>query len=354
MLTRRSVFARVAGFGAFAILNRPAFAQNFPDRTIRIIVPGSPGGPTDVMARLMAQRMQAVLGQSVVVENQAGGAGNVAARTVATAAPDGYTLLFCNTSIMATIPAVAKKPVYDPVKDFAPVAKVSQSEQLLVVHPSVPVNTLQEFIAYAKANPGKLDCAATGVGGLPHLVAEYFKSKAGVDFSIIPYKGGGDSLTATLGGQVQCTFETTTILLPHIRDGKLKGLAVTSEARNPQAPEIPTMMEAGLPGYVAPSFNGVVAPAATPAAVIAKLNDTINDILRKPEIQADIAKLGGTVNIGSPQDFADVHQSRSNALAGSRRRGKYQGGVSSWSPNTTGLPLHRRPAPPWSSAPVRS
>jgi tripartite-type tricarboxylate transporter receptor subunit TctC len=304
MLTRRSVVAGAAGLGALAVLNRPAFAQAWPDRTIRIIVPGSAGGPTDVMARLMAQHMQVALGQSVVVENQPGGAGNVAARMVATAAPDGYMLLFCNTSVMATIPAVAKKPVYDPVKDFAPIARVSQSEQLLVVHPSVPVNSLAEFIAYAKANPGKLNCAATGIGGLPHLVAEYFKAKAGVDFSIIPYKGGGDSLTATLGGQVQLTFETTTILLPHIRDGKLKGLAVTSEARNPQAPDIPTMMEAGLAGYVAPSFNGVVAPAATPAAVIAKLNTTVNDILRKPEIQADIAKLGGTVNVGSPQEFA--------------------------------------------------
>ena len=304
MVTRRGILSGAAGLGAVTVMGGRAFSQTYPDKTIRIIVPGSAGGPTDVMARLMAQHMQVALGQSIVVDDQPGGAGNVAARMVATAAPDGYMLLFCNTSIMATIPAVAKKPVYDPVKDFAPVAKVSQSEQLLVVHPSVPVNTLAEFIAYAKANPGKLNCAATGVGGLPHLVAEYFKAKAGVDFSIIPYKGGGDSLTATLGGQVQCTFETTTILLPHIRDGKLKGLAVTSEVRNPQAPEIPTMMEAGLAGYVAPSFNGVVAPAATPAAVINKLNATINDILRKPEIQADIAKLGGTVNIGSPQEFA--------------------------------------------------
>jgi tripartite-type tricarboxylate transporter receptor subunit TctC len=304
MFTRRHVVAGGIGVGAASLLTRLAFAQTYPDRTIKIIVPGTAGGPTDVMARLVAQRMQNVLGQSVIVENQGGGGGSVAARSGATAAPDGYTLLFCNTSVMATIPAIAKKPVYDPVKDFAPVAKVSQAEQLLVVHPSVPVNSVQEFIVYAKANPGKLNCAATGVGGLPHLVAEYFKAKAGVDFSIIPYKGGGESLSATLGGQVQLTFETTTILLPYIRDGKLKGLAVTSEARNPLAPEIPTMVEAGLSGYVAPSFNGVVAPAATPPAIVAKLNATINDILRTPEMQADVAKLGGTINIGSAQDFA--------------------------------------------------
>src|SRR5262245_47541743 len=139
MLTRRSVFARAAGIGALALLNRSAFAQNYPEKSIRILVPGSAGGPTDVMARLMAQHMQAMLGQSVVVENQPGGAGNVAARMVAAAPPDGYLLLFCNTSVMATIPAVAKKPIYDPVKDFAPVAKVSQAEQLLIVHPSAPV-----------------------------------------------------------------------------------------------------------------------------------------------------------------------------------------------------------------------
>src|SRR5262245_29077975 len=194
MLTKRTLLASLASAGAASLLARPAFAQAFPNRTIKIVVPGSPGGPTDVMARLIGQRLQVALGQSVVIENQAGGAGVVAARTVASASPDGHTLLFCNTSIMTTIPAVSKKPAYDPVKEFAPVAKVSQSEQLLVLHPDVPPNTVREFIAYCKANPGKLNCAATGFGGLPHLVAEYFKAKADVAFAIVPYKGGGDSL----------------------------------------------------------------------------------------------------------------------------------------------------------------
>ena len=229
---------------------------------------------------------------------------------------------------MATIPAMAKKPVYDPVKDFAPVAKVSQAEQLLVVHPCVPVNTLQEFIAYAKANPGKLDCAATGVGGLPHLVAEYFKAKAGVNFSIIPYKGGGDSLTATLGGQVQCTFETTTILLPHIRDGKLKGLAVTSEARNPLAPEIPTMVEAGLGRLCRAEFQWRGRAGGNAACGHREAQRRRSTTFcGRPRCRPAIAKLGGTISIGSRAGFRDVHRTRGDALARSRRCGKYQGGI---------------------------
>jgi tripartite-type tricarboxylate transporter receptor subunit TctC len=301
-LSRRNVLCGLSGATA-AVLIGPARAA-YPDRAIKIIVPGSAGGPTDVMARLISQRLQQTLGQTVVVENRAGGGGSVAAKVVATAEPDGYTLLFCNTSIMATIPAVSKHPEYNPVKDFAPVAKVSQSEQLLVLHPDVPPNTLPEFIAYCKANPGKLNCAATGYGGLPHLVAESFKAKAGVDYAIVQYKGGGDSVTAVLGHQVDITFETTTILLPHIKEGRLKGLAVTSAARNPQAPDIPTMMEAGLHDYVAPSFNGVVAPAGVGTDVTSRLNAAINDILQRPDIQIEIAKLGGQIKVGPPTEFA--------------------------------------------------
>ncbi len=303
MLTRRVLLSGVGGVATASLLASSARAE-YPDRTIKIIVPGSPGGPTDVMARLISQRLQQSLGQSVVVENRAGGGGSVAAKAAASAEPDGYTLLFCNTSIMTTIPAVAKRPEYDPVKNFAPIAKVSQSEQLLVLHPSVPPNSIAEFIAYCKASPGKLNCAATGYGGLPHLVAESFKAKTGVDYAIIQYKGGGDSLTAVLGHQVDMTFETTTILLPHIREGKLKGLAVTSAARNPQAPDIPTMVEAGVTDYVAPSFNGVVAPAGTPASVTARLNRVINDILKNAAVAAEIQKLGGQIDVGTPADFS--------------------------------------------------
>ena len=303
MVTRRS-FLSIVGAGAASSMPRFAFAQDYPNKLIKVIVPGSPGGPTDVMARVIAQRLQVSLGQSIIIELQPGGGGSVAATMVARAEPDGYTLLFCNTSIMATIPAVTKNAGYDPVKDLAPIAKVSQSEQVLVTHPSVPPNSVAEFIAYCKANPGKLNCAATGFGGLPHLTAEYFKGKAGVDFQIVPFKGGGESLTAVLGHQCDLTFETTTVVLPYIREGKLKGLGISSEKRHPLAPEIPTMQEAGVPGYVVPSFNGMVGPAKLPADIVAKLNNAINDILKTPDVQKDIATLGGQTDIGAPQDFA--------------------------------------------------
>ncbi|MCX7311767.1 MAG: tripartite tricarboxylate transporter substrate binding protein [Alphaproteobacteria bacterium] len=304
MPTRRKFLASAAGAAALPLMARPAFAQAYPDRAIRMIVAGSPGGPTDVMGRLLAQRVQTVLGRSIVIDARGGGGGTVAAKAVATADPDGYTLLFCNTSVMATIPALSKKPEYDPVKDFAPVAKVSQSEQLLVVHPDVPVKSLKELVAYAKANPGKLNCGATGFGGLPHMSAEYFKVQAGVDFAIVNYKGGGDTLSAVLGHQVDMTFETTTVVLPHIREGKMQGLAISSEARHPQAPEIPTFAEAGVPGYTVLSFNGVVVPAKTPTAIVEKLSAAIMGVLRTPEMQADVKRLGGVLDIGTPQDFS--------------------------------------------------
>jgi tripartite-type tricarboxylate transporter receptor subunit TctC len=303
MLTRRDLLAGIGGASTAALVARPVLAQAYPDHTIKMIVAGSPGGPTDTMARLLGQRLQTAIGQTVVMEPRGGGGGAVAAKAVATAAPDGYTILFCNTSVMATIPAVQKHPEYDPVKDFAPVSKVSQSEQVLVTHPDVPAKTLREFLAYAKANPGKLNCGATGVGGLPYMAAAYFKAKAGVDFAIVNYKGGGDTLPAVLGHQIDMTFETTTVVLPHIREGKMRGLAISSEQRNPIAPDIPTFQEAGVPGYVVLSFNGVAAPKATPPAVVDKLNQAISDILRTKEMQGDVARLGGSVDVGDSAQF---------------------------------------------------
>jgi len=302
MLTRRAVLASVAGAASLAA--RPSFAESYPDHPIRMICAGSPGGPTDTMARLLAQRLQPVIGQSVVVDSRGGGGGVVAAKAVAAAEPDGYTLLFCNTSVMATIPAVERKPEYDPVKDFVPVAKISQSEQVLVIHPDVPAKSLGEFVAYAKAHPGKLNCGATGYGGLPHMAAEYFKLRSGADFAVVNYKGGGDTLNAVLGHQVDMTFETTTVVLPLIRDGKIRGLAISSEARNPQAPDIPTFAEAGVADYVVLSFNGVVVPKNTPPAIVRTLSAGIDAVLRSPEMQADVGRLGGRAEPNTAQAFA--------------------------------------------------
>ena len=275
-----------------------AIAQPFPNQPIRLYVPAAPGGPTDIPARLVSQIIPK-LGQPGVVENRPGAGGAIAARFIASSMPDGYSLLVCNTSVLAVFPAVSASAGYDPIKDFAAVAKVSESYQILVLNPSLPYKSVGELVSYAKANPGKLTFAHTGPGGLPHLTGELFKALAGVDILGVSYKSGGESVTAVLGHQVDMTFESVTILLPLIRDGKLRALAITSHERTPLAPDLPTMIEAGVPGYEVTSFNGIVAPA-----VVNVLNKTINDGLATPENKEAIAHLGAISNPGSPQDFA--------------------------------------------------
>ena len=272
MITRRHFLGASAACAAAS----PARAQIFPDRPIRLIVPSAPGGPTDIPARLLSQILPK-LGQPAIVENRPGAGGAIGARAVATAAPDGLTLLIGNTSVLAVIPAVSASAGYDPAKSFAPVAKISESYQILVVHPSAPWKSVSEFVTDAKANPGKFNFSHTGAGGLPHLTAELFKSSTGTDLVGVPYKSGGEALTAVLGQQVHCTFEAISILLPQIRDGKVRALAVTSRTRTPLAPDIPTMIEAGVPDYEVSTFYGVVAPAGTPREIVAKLNAAINE-----------------------------------------------------------------------------
>ena len=213
--------------GMLSAVAAPAFAQTYPDRPIRLIVPSAPGGPTDIPARLLSQILPK-LGQPAVVENRPGAGGAIGARAVATAAPDGYTLLVGNTSVLAVIPAVSASAGYDPAKSFAPVAKISESYQILVAHPATPWTSVKQLVDDAKANPGKFNIAHTGQGGLPHLAAELFKASAGVDLVGVPYKSGGEAVTALLGGNVHVTFEAITILLPLIREGKVRALGVTS------------------------------------------------------------------------------------------------------------------------------
>src|SRR5215216_2027517 len=240
----------------------PAHAQAYPDKPIRLIVPGAPGGPTDVPARLATQILPK-LGQPAVIENRPGAGGAIAARFVATAAPDGYTLLVANTSVLAVIPAVSMSAGYDPTKSFAPVAKFSESFQILVVHPSSPWRSVKDLVDYAKANPGKLNYAHTGAGGLPHLTGELFLARAGVDIVGVPFRGGGEAVTAVLSEAVHMTFEGITILLPLIREGKVRALAVTSRTRTSLAPDLPTMIEAGVPDYEVTTFNGFMAQDGT-------------------------------------------------------------------------------------------
>jgi tripartite-type tricarboxylate transporter receptor subunit TctC len=284
-------------------LSATAVAQSFPDQPIRLYVPAAPGGPTDIPARLVSQILPK-LGQPGVVENKPGAGGAIAARFVANATPDGYSLLVGNTSVLAVYPAVSASAGYDPTKAFAAVAKVSESYQILVLNPTLPFKTISELVTYAKANPGKLTFAHTGPGGLPHLTGELFKSLAGVDILGVSYKSGGESVTAVLGHQVDMTFESITILLPLIRDGKVRALAITSRERTQLAPDLPTMIEAGVPDYEVTTFNGIVAPAGTSAAVVSQLNKAINEGLQTPENKDAIAHLGAISNPGSAQDFA--------------------------------------------------
>jgi len=308
--SRRSPAGVVAAIAAMAAAAWTAvagsgtgYAQTYPERPIRLIVPSAPGGPTDIPARLLSNILPK-LGQPIVIENRPGAGGAIGARFVAASPPDGYTLLVGNTSVLAVIPAISASAGYDPNKQFSAVAKFSESYQILVVRPSLVVKTVSELIAYAKTNPGKLNYAQTGAGGLPHLTGELFKAAAGVNIIGVPYKSGGDSITGLLGAQVDMTFENITVLLPLIREGRLRALAVTSRSRTPLADDLPTMIEAGVPDYEVTTFNGIVAPAGTPEPIIQLLNGAINEGLRTPEIQAIIRNLGAVSNPISAAEFS--------------------------------------------------
>src|SRR5215471_14729711 len=278
-------------------------AQTFPERPIHLIVPSAPGGPTDVPARLLSQFLPEKLGQPAVVENRPGAGGAIGARFVAGATPDGYTLLVGNTSVFAVWPSVSPSAGYDPAKNFAPIAKLTESYQILVVPASSPFKTVRELVDDAKKNPGKLNVAHTGTGGLPHMTVELLKARAGIDVVGVPYKSGGEALTAVLAAQVDATIEGITILLPHIRDGKLRALAVTSRERTALAPDLPTMIEAGVPDYEVTTFNGVAAPAGTPPAIVQKLNATINEGMQTPDMHNRLQTLGAVAKSNAPAEF---------------------------------------------------
>jgi tripartite-type tricarboxylate transporter receptor subunit TctC len=287
----------VAAFGTAA-------AQTYPARPIKMIVPFTPGGPVDVAARIVVQQLPRSLGQSVVIENRAGAAGAIGAKAVVSAEPDGYTLLCGNISTLVVVPVVTGNRDYDPARQFVPIAKVSQNHEVLVVRAASPAKSVGDLIAYAKASPGKLNFGSAGVGGVTHLAAELFKLRTGTDIVHVPYKGASDAVTALLGAQVDMFFGDISGVVPLLQDGALRALGVSSEARNPLVPDVPTMIESGVPDYVVSTYIGVVAPAGTSAANIEKLNVAINDSLTSPEATAAFAKLGAEIKPGSPQDLA--------------------------------------------------
>jgi tripartite-type tricarboxylate transporter receptor subunit TctC len=282
-----------------------ASAGAFPDKPVRFVIGFTPGGPSDILARAVGQRLAERWGQQVVIENRPGAGGNLAAEAVAKSAPDGYTWLLGNNSILATNQSLYRKLPYDPVKDFAPVALVAVQPNILVVHPGVSASSVGELVALARQSPGKLNYASSGAGAAAHLAGELFKTMAGVDIVHVPYKGAQPALTDLIAGQVQLMFATSASVIPYMKAGRLRALAVTTAQRSPSVPELPTVSEAGLAGFEATTWHGVVVPAATAEALVQKLNQDINSVLKEKDLSERLAGLGAEVLTGTPRDFAD-------------------------------------------------
>ena len=285
----------------------PVHAQAYPNRPIKIVVPFPAGGPTDGMARIISDRLGTVLGQSIIIENRGGGAGgSVGAKVVASADPDGYTILLTPGGSLTTGPAVHKNLGYDPLKAFVPVGLVMETPQAVSVHPDLPVKTMAELVAYAKANPGKISFGSQGFGVGPHLMLELFKLEAGIKMTHVPYRGTAPMLTALLTGEVQLAIDPTTTSLTHIQSGKIRALAVASATRTPALPDVPTTVEAGYPKLVSPFWLGVVAPAGTPPAIVARLNAAFRETLAAPETRDRLANFGAEAKIGTPEAFGKL------------------------------------------------
>jgi tripartite-type tricarboxylate transporter receptor subunit TctC len=298
------LFARVfaAWLVAFAIGLAPARAQSYPNRPIKLIVAVLPGGPMDVMGRLIAQHLSSTIGQQVVVENRAGAGTTLGAKAVASADPDGYTLLLGNAATLAIGPTLYKNAGYDPLTSFAPVAFLSSVPYVMIASPGLPARTPPELVAYAKANPGKLSFGVPNAAP-PHLLAAWFKAITGTDVVIVPYKGASAVLTDMLGGQIQAGFETTSVLFGHLNEKKIKALATATPARLPDLPDVPTMIENGYPDFIASSWTSIMAPAGTPKDVVAKLNREINSGLVSAPMQARFKQLAAQARPGTPEDL---------------------------------------------------
>jgi tripartite-type tricarboxylate transporter receptor subunit TctC len=293
------------------VVDHQARAQSYPERTIKIVVPFPPGGPTDVAARLASQALAYKMTSNVVIENVAGAGGRIGAKHVADANKDGYTLLLGGTNVNAIFGAMYKNLGFDPLSSFAPIAAICADSMVLAIHPSVPADTVQELVQYAKEHPGKLSYGAV-TGIYTHFASEYFKVKTGTDILHVPYKGGPLAITDLLGGHIQIVFNPKSTLLGPIKDGKLKGLAVTSDARWPELPNTPTMNEVGISGFPKDIAFGLLAPAGTPGAIIDQLNAAMNEGLRSDKVRASLQKIGLESRIGTAQDFAGMLAEQEN------------------------------------------
>ena len=289
---------------AFACASFTAYAQTYPTKPVRIVNPFTPGGGVDAVARPIAQQLNEAWGQPVIIDNRPGAGTTVGTELVARATPDGYTLLLTNGSI-GTIPGLYKKLSFDPLKDLAPIVLPITAPYVLAVHPSVKATTTQELIALAKASPGKMTYGSVGQGSLAHLTMELFKSQAKFDMLHVPYKGGAPSLAALMGGEIHAIFSAISSVIPLARSGKMRSLAVSSVKRVELAPELPSIAEAGFPGFEAVSWYPIFAPAGTPRAIIQKVNADVNRILQKPDNRERFLKLGMIPYGGTPEALGD-------------------------------------------------
>ena len=305
ILTRR----RLLQAGALALLPTPVLAQAWPDHPLRFVVPAAPGaGILDIVARLLAQHLSPKLGQQVVIDNKPGAGNNLGAEFVAKQPADGYTLLMCNSSLTVADYLYARLG-YKPMSDLVPVTQVNSAPLMMVLHPSVKASSVQELIAFAKANPGTLNYGSGGIGSTPFLATELFKSMTGIDVVHVPYKGGAPALADLVAGQLSFMIENVPGTMPFVKDGKLKALAITSRKRSPLAPELPTMDEAGVAGYEMIGWNGVYVAKGTPSRIVDKLAGDLAAIIATPELKDQLARLGAEPVGSSPLEFAAFMQS---------------------------------------------
>jgi tripartite-type tricarboxylate transporter receptor subunit TctC len=294
-------------FAAAAALGTSAFAgaqPSYPQKPIRVIVPYAPGGTTDTVARLLGPKLSDSLGQPLVIDNRPGGNTLIGTEALAKSPPDGYTIMVMVVAHVI-IPNLIPTP-YDAIKDFAPVTTLSESEQLLVVHRSLPVSTLQELVALAKAKPGELNYGSAGSGGLTHLASELFNSLAGIKTVHIPYKGAGPAITELLGGQIQMYFATPISVMPHVKSGRLKAIAITGGKRSATLPQVPTFAEAKLPAFDVKNWQGVLAPAGTPSALVARLSSEIGRAMKSPDVRDKLVSQGLEPLVMTPEAFGEL------------------------------------------------
>ena len=296
---------RRLALAAFALLiAAPAFAQSYPDRPVRIIVPTPAGGPVDVMARLVAAALPESLGQNVVIENKPGAGNIIGSKIAADATPDGYTLMVSAASGLIMSPMIYRNPGYD-ASSFAPIALIAETPQLLVINPQLPFKSVADLVAYAKANPGKLNYSTGGIGTLPHLAAELFKKTTGTNIVHVPYKGGGPALTGVVAGEAQMTFDPLATSLQLIKAGKLRALAIAGPVRSDALPGVPTMAESGYQSFTVGAWTALLAPKGTPDAIVAKLNAAVNKALQSEPMKSTLSRLGAQPRGGTPKALGD-------------------------------------------------